>query len=413
VRTNSDNIHLRHTERMLTRTHIVLFVALGVTGACAVDPAAPAADAKRSTSALGAVVSEGSAMAPEQRLARAVALALSNAGTRQSVMEALRNSPLTEHKLVLQDFLAGPTGRAFAAAAERVAGLAPGEVTRIATGLPRLDLYVPSRYDRLSWRSSADLVVAADLDDDLSSSVAYDLAGNALVYQSAATMGRRPLLRLQREELKAVRLRPQAIGLGDVIQDAADGELSGRYVLRGSQSTLVVDLSDPLLGQKIAAFRRANSLNSVSTLCAPEDIQCGGGGGGGAPVDTTFLWRFRTLSVCDNNDCNQGNEFQFGAVFHPNGGSGTVSAALEIFGVPSAHDVVYARPLIFAEAKTQTDYIRVNVREYDTWPNADDNWDPDPFVQLRHNYRIVPVGDALFNHSDASQYGYVGTYYAW
>src|SRR6266487_2699713 len=51
--------------------------------------------------------------------ARAIALAMAEPPIRQQILRDLRNSPYSEHKVVLQDYVQSPSGRLLLAAIER------------------------------------------------------------------------------------------------------------------------------------------------------------------------------------------------------------------------------------------------------------------------------------------------------
>ena len=114
------------------------------------NSAPPVAPAAPDTRGLGALA------------ARAIALAMAEAPVRRSILNDLRDSPFSEHKIVLQDYLTTASGKELLAAMER-AGI-DAEVIR--TGLqsaPRIQFYAPVTAQRVAWRGTPDILVVPNL----------------------------------------------------------------------------------------------------------------------------------------------------------------------------------------------------------------------------------------------------------
>jgi hypothetical protein len=159
-----------------------------------------------------------------QVVARSVAMAMQNDAVRLSVRDALRDSPWSEHKITLQEFLASPAGPALASAAAAASGEGAEVFGARIARLPELDFYVPSREQRLSWRGTADVTVAATLDLEASTVGGFTAEGRSIADATRTTAG--AVLLLAPTELRTKRIQPQPAGIGETIQARDDGEQS-------------------------------------------------------------------------------------------------------------------------------------------------------------------------------------------
>jgi hypothetical protein len=105
---------------------------------------------------------------PGSAVALSFANALAQPAARQILRDALRASPYTEHKVVLQDFVQTPSGQELLRIAAERTGLSLDELLGQVALLPRLDLYVPWVAHRKSWRGTPDVLVSVALDADRS-----------------------------------------------------------------------------------------------------------------------------------------------------------------------------------------------------------------------------------------------------
>lgn len=169
-----------------------------------------------------------------EKVARAFALAMRREDIRAQVRNALRASPWTEHKLLLQSFVTTPAGRHLVRAAAEAAGTEPAQIQALVAELPLMDFYVPIRGHRLSWRGTADVSVAATLLHDPEVLTGYRTDGSATIYDLRNGPPTEALLVMHPAERKSRRIRPQADRPGLVIQDADDGELSGTLLWTGA-----------------------------------------------------------------------------------------------------------------------------------------------------------------------------------
>jgi hypothetical protein len=157
-----------------------------------------------------------------QVVARSIALALQEDAVRLAVRDALRDSPWIEHKITLQEYLAGPGGEALLTTAAARGGVSVDALSARIARLPEMDFYVPSREQRLSWRGTPDVTVAATLDQDATTLDGFTSAGRAVKDATRHDTG--VVLVLAPAELRTERLRPQPLGVGQSIQAEGDGE---------------------------------------------------------------------------------------------------------------------------------------------------------------------------------------------
>jgi hypothetical protein len=113
----------------------------------------------------GAACNDPTSQAPSEpaagptELVWAIARSMEQADIRRDILGAMRASPVTQHKLVLQDYLAGAARQRLAAAMAAALGAGPASLRQALDRMPRLDFYVPSSEDRMRWTGTAELVV--------------------------------------------------------------------------------------------------------------------------------------------------------------------------------------------------------------------------------------------------------------
>ncbi|HEX2202525.1 MAG TPA: hypothetical protein VHG91_04485 [Longimicrobium sp.] len=231
----------------LSRSRFILRaagVALGlgaVLGAAACfdadRPIATAPDASASLSPAAAAIE-----AELQHVARAVAGALAQKDARLAVRDALRDSPWDSHQVVLQELVATPRGRVLLAAAARAAGETPERLGARIAALPPLDLSVPSREERRSWRGTAGVVVRASLNPE---------GGRVFSFDSGPRGNGGATFLLAPAEPRAERNVKQAVGKGDVIQSAEDGQDAVTYTWVDPDGTVTrLDLDRLMAGEE-------------------------------------------------------------------------------------------------------------------------------------------------------------------
>lgn len=216
----------------------------------------------------------GAGAGPEagaRQVARALALAMQRQDVRVQVRNAMRQSRVTEHKLVLQEFIGTPAGRNLLRVAAQQSGLTVDALAARIAALPEMDFYAPLRVHRATWRGGAEVLIGATLAPKEPVLTAYTTGGEAVTMDARDGVPARPVLVLHPAERKSLRFAPQSDSPGDVIQDFGDGELSGTV--------------QPVPGD---GDMQITGCSIYARECLP-DFEVGGGGSGGAPADTTFV----------------------------------------------------------------------------------------------------------------------------
>lgn len=267
------------------------------------------------------------------QVARAFALGMSHRDVRAAVRDAMRASPLTEHKLSLQAFANSRAGERLIGAAAPPAGLASSDLRARIAALPDIDFYVPARQQRLTWTGTTDYVIATSL-HGRAPTYGYDANGGRIAIDlSTGDVRGIVIIMLQAAEPKSPRIGQQPDLPGSTIQEFLDGELSGSWTVAdakgGTRTYFLADLD--------AAALTAIGLAQCYENCG------GGGGGGGNPPPATYLERIATQGICDNSNCSEGNEFEFRAMT-----PGGTTNAIRIEGVGSTVDLYLHRLLIYA-----------------------------------------------------------------
>jgi hypothetical protein len=141
----------------------------------------------------------------------------------------MRASRVTEHKLVLQEFVNTPAGRTLLRAAADATGRSSDALAARIAVLPPLDFYAPFREHRRAWRAGPELLVGAIRDKADSTLVGHAPNGTRTVLNAKGGVPAITLFVLTPAERKSERIDAQPDGPGDVIQDANDGERSGTF----------------------------------------------------------------------------------------------------------------------------------------------------------------------------------------
>lgn len=274
------------------------------------------------------------------RLARALGEGLAEPAARAALHASLRASPLSEHKVVLLDFLGTAQGRVLLAAAAGRSDQTAEELRSLATTLPPVDLYVPHISHRQRWQIQ-DRIAVAVLVDEFSPLFGY-VAGRDSLFIDRLSTTPNPVAVLLLGPNEYKHARP---GAGSSLGDH-------RFIEE-----------DP---------REATPPARMQCL---ED--CGGGGGGGGtppPNPDLLLNSIVTYGICDNGFCWEGNEFEFRAW----DSNGAFQFNVRCTGVPSS-GTFYALGncpsiRVHSSAPTEVAYIDVEVRETDggIFGNPDD-----------------------------------------
>ncbi len=320
---------------------------------------------------------EASAVADVHRkvdkIAWQFALAMEADSIRLLVRDAMRESPVSEHKLVLQEFVRTPRGLRVMAVAASAGDQDPEQLEADIAHLPPLDFYVPAREHRLSWKGTKDIAVGANVDVE-APLIGYTTAGVAENIDRRAAASNLTFVVLQPAEHKSQRVAPQAARPGAVIQDPDDGENSGSLTIRYPDGT-----STTTEFAELAQFAQ----------CTPETCPEGGGGGGGQPGSVpTYVKRIEIYEMCDNANCSEGNELHFVATAT----NGTTYELVKDDLHPLTNYNVNLWQLGVSPASGF--FVDIRVRETDAWPNGDDhlsyvtyspNFVGDPHLTLTDN----------------------------
>lgn len=375
----------------MQRSHLALLMMLVSLAGCSDDGPSPPVEPSEPEVAVGASRAAGWLQDVDQ-VALMLATAMGSPDIRARIRDAMRTSKVTEHKLVLQDFLRTPTGRPVLAAMATAGGIEAGELVARLAPLPRLDFYVPVRHHRLTWEGGPDAAVVANVAVQ-PPTAAYRVAGGTVAIKPAKLDPSPTLFLLEFEEPKGRRVHPQADRPGRSIQDPDDGDFSVTYIDTDELGTVrVTELADLTQGGTIEV-----PFGPAFAKCDPEvNGGCGGGGGGGGggtpSYRHTYLKRIQTYGICDNGFCGEGNEFEFRAVV---GGS---SRTVRVEGVADWDDVA-RNDVLFYNSPYGVGTIKVYTKETDGWMNVDGD---DIFVYTTYNPNYV--GPIRITTSTASQW---------
>lgn len=209
----------------MLRSRIAALVVLSaLASACADTSTGPLLSAHENTVSSAAAVVDAESV--QRQVARALAGAMARPDVRVHVRNAMRRSLVTEHKLVLQEYLRTPSGEHVVRAAAASARMSPEGFSSLVASMPPMDFYAPFREHRISWRASADVVVGATMDVDHPLLSAYTTTGVGVTLDARDGVPGQHLLILHPAEWKGLRENPQEDVPGEVIQDFADGESS-------------------------------------------------------------------------------------------------------------------------------------------------------------------------------------------
>jgi hypothetical protein len=204
------------------------FLAVVALGACSDQPpTAPIDVAAAGSTSAAQLASRGDS------LAYALGTALGDGALRGQMLQAMRASPMNEHKLVLQDFVATYAARGIVAAAASKLRVSPDRFQRLVADLPRLDLYLPFTQHRLTWEGTPDVVVAVVYDENAPTINAVGVDGSVTTLRRDAGVPAVPLLIMHPEEPKLRRDNPQTDVRGTVVQEPTDGTSASAHMAPG------------------------------------------------------------------------------------------------------------------------------------------------------------------------------------
>ena len=356
----------------MKRLHWALILCAATIG-CSEQPAGPtdAPPMEVSPAGLRTIGYRPSVARRVDAFAQLFAAAMGYAPARAAVHQALRLSPLTEHKLVLSDFLTSPEARPVVSALAAAGSMSENEVGIMVSALPPIDLYVPVRLHRLTWEADQ-AVGVVPLVDELSPLFAYTSSGQSVAVNRHAQVPQIPMALLM---------------LGPHERATARADIGMAFV----RSTSVIEDS--------------REFEIAHQECWEE---CGGGseggggdtgGGGGSPPPSSDLKlaEIRTTGVYDNGNDWETNEFEI----HSVDSYGTGFPRLRCDGVP--HDGTYVvQPgncdpggLVHSSSPDEVAWIDVWADEEDGWDGNDQFRAPSPTsglpmaVRIANNYQRI------------------------
>lgn len=282
-----------------------------------------------------------------REVGRAIALAMARQDVRVQVRDAMRRSPVTEHKLVLQEFIRSRAGEHVLRAAAAATGQRAEALAARIDALPAMDFYAPFREHRISWRANADVLVGVTMDPDRLELEAFSPAGASVALDARDGVPAKALLILHPAERKGLRENPQPDVAGDVIQEFVDGESSGRWIAGVDGGMATTASCDP-----------------YARTCF--DV---GGGGGTSSSDTTFI----DFIELDHWGDGWGSvELELRATYYRSSGEQLATGSMRREGLYSNTPYYIHDKLILREIPEGSgDYINVRVIELDAFFNDD------------------------------------------
>lgn len=359
-----------HRTTWLIATTIPMLLA-----GCADQPTSTAAPTSPQMLTRVAAPSSGVA-ATLDTVARALAKGLRSEEARRTLLLAMRASPMVEHKLVLQEFIATARGHSVLSHVARESGHSAAELAAMINRLPALDFYLPSQAQRRSWRASANLVVNATLQPVRGNVPGYDVQGRAVLLTPAAVTDGVTLIGLHPAEPKARRMDPQPAGDGDVIEDADDGTMAVQYVDILPNGATRVTAPASMAELRAPRHGSGRTLTTLSSCDDPNVLYCDdGGGGGGGSVGSGSVWvtDFITAYACDYycSGIDDALEIEFKTNI-----DGTPEQKTYFYGVPPTEFYTQGEGWtglnIREPAPTSTQTVTIAVWESDT--GGDDEW---------------------------------------
>jgi hypothetical protein len=302
-----------------------------------------------------------------------MAVALGDRTTRLQLRDALRASPITEHKLVLATFVETDAGRAFVAGIAHANSRRNGEVESLIRSLPPMELVVPLREHRLTWTGEAnEMRVAAVMARGATSIMAYGVDGSAHALTSRTERLSQPLLVLRPERGWSRRVGVGPYRPGSVIQEWGENEISGTITSvtadGKSVTTEIADLPVTAFRTALMAGQRPNG----ATGSQPAGIKPGVAYSGGSTADTTWLISLQVHYEAPGDDASTDPFFNACYRFWYAQGFCTENRIVHFWGLnaDAVPIITYypVVPLVFHAVTDSTlDDVQVNVSEADQW----------------------------------------------
>src|SRR5205809_555405 len=220
--------------------------------------------------------------------ARAIALAMAQTPIRAQVLIDLRDSPYSEHKVVLQDYLRTSGGQRLLGAMDR-AGIDTASLHRTLQDTPRIQFYVPVAAQRASWRGTPDVLVVPNLTRE-TSDIAFTPTGatQQLDLAKGPPSDTAALFVLQWAEPMFHRWAGRTAAT-ETIQDAGEPQIGGGTVERDASGRILRIIDDT---RDVAHGLHVMNQEGMSVPAG------------------TYLTSLANLNVCDNVNCD-GLEIEF------------------------------------------------------------------------------------------------------
>lgn len=341
--------------------------------------------------------------------ARELAAAVEAPSAAGAVFAALKNSPYSEHKIVIQDLILSPDGSPLLAALAEVRGSTVEEVKAGLLGTRSLDLYIPNAAHRERWTGTEALIVADAREYADGRLPVWGPTGIAATIDPRKGTTPEILLLIQPSEVKAFRVALYSERPAAGVQALGESQEGGLVIRAG-----VDGLPDTIQLAELARGGRDPGLQLAQACPDDHPEWCegsGGGSGGGSgqtdPVwqtmGTTYMTAVGAEGVCDNNLCGLGddNEFEFDARWEY--GSVVEHNVIRRTGVPTDGLISGLHVWLLNRKPTLAAPIEIHVIETDVV--SDDNFgtaylgegDLNQFVYWWENLREVePYATAIF-----------------
>jgi hypothetical protein len=323
---------------------------------------------------LSPAVSRSSTVNQYELAASLLASALESEAFRTALRDDFRNSPFSEHKLLLSRAFGTADGLAGTLLGETDAQLYEALAT-VAMGTA-IEISIPGSDARRTWRPSQPLPVYAY--SGRNGGAITRVSDNGRLSQiPISTIDYAPMLLVAPAEQMARR---------------SNFVMSTTAMIEGpneSQLGAVRLVSTPFGLREVAS-----TTPILARLEACEDWTCDpGNGGGSGPQDTTFLKELRIFDVVDNGMPWTDNEFEWHSLYTV-GGVATAYNVLRITGIPKDYYANYSGVILITQKPSITAgaVIYVNVIETDTFGN--DTFGPTIVLTNPTNYFPNPLYSA-------------------
>ena len=357
---------------------LTFVVLVGRSSEATLAPHTPVASARSAASL--STASEAS-----QEFAAAFTAVLRSPAARAEVHRVLRESPYTRHKIHLQAWLHDARAARIVEELARALGQQPAKLLAQMDALPALEMSLPRRSERQSWRVSEGLSVAAKVDAASTGFAGATSTGGAFAFPSSLKQPE-AVLAIKPMQAPILRFNPQPARPSAVIEDPDDGEIGIRSVSHHANGDSTV-----LQHATVAKLSKDKGGAIILAYPPPPDDGGGGGGGGGTYYGPPMkLGLLVVISVIDMDLPFGHNEFRFEATHFQNSGAIIEQRTTAIDGVGQMSSELWNMPLLNGSpskpAVWNGTHVNMIVYEDDGWLGRDDFFD----------------GEIFSNHNDAA-----------